>query len=189
MKLVIIFGPHAVGKMTVGQELAKLTNLKLFHNHMTIDLVSNFFDFSNPEAKRLVGLFRKEIFTSVANSDLEGLIFTYMWALDDKRDWDYIESVVSIFEKTNSRVYYVELEADYDVRWERNTTSNRLENKPSKRNIDKSQSLFKEIEEKDRLNSFPNEIKFKNYLKINNTNLSPDKVAKVICDHFSFNIE
>ena len=33
MKLVIIFGPHAVGKMTVGQELAKITDLKLFHNH------------------------------------------------------------------------------------------------------------------------------------------------------------
>ena len=32
MKLVIIFGPHAVGKMTVGQELEKISDLKLFHN-------------------------------------------------------------------------------------------------------------------------------------------------------------
>lgn len=31
---VIIMGPHAVGKMTVGQELAKITGLRLFHNHM-----------------------------------------------------------------------------------------------------------------------------------------------------------
>lgn len=31
--LVIILGPHAVGKMTVGQELAKITDLRLFHNH------------------------------------------------------------------------------------------------------------------------------------------------------------
>lgn len=44
MKLIIIFGPHAVGKMTVGQELAKLTELKLFHNHMTIDIVSDLFE-------------------------------------------------------------------------------------------------------------------------------------------------
>lgn len=42
MKLVVIFGPLAVGKMTVGQELAKRTGLRLFHNHMTIDLVANF---------------------------------------------------------------------------------------------------------------------------------------------------
>lgn len=91
MKLVIIFGPHAVGKMTVGQELAKITNLKLFHNHMTIDLVSNFFDFGSTEGKRLVNLFRMEIFQAVAKSDLEGLIFTFMWALDSQEDWDYIK--------------------------------------------------------------------------------------------------
>lgn len=41
-KLIMITGPQAVGKMTVGQELEKITNLKLFHNHMTIDLVNNF---------------------------------------------------------------------------------------------------------------------------------------------------
>jgi len=32
VKLVIIFGPQAVGKMTVGQELEKITGLKLFHS-------------------------------------------------------------------------------------------------------------------------------------------------------------
>ena len=46
MKFILIFGPQAVGKMTVGQELEKLTDLKTFHNHMTIDLVSSFFDYS-----------------------------------------------------------------------------------------------------------------------------------------------
>lgn len=40
MKFVKMFGPQAVGKMTVGQELAKITDLKLFHNHMTIDLLA-----------------------------------------------------------------------------------------------------------------------------------------------------
>ena len=29
MKFVLITGPQAVGKMTVGQELVKITNLKL----------------------------------------------------------------------------------------------------------------------------------------------------------------
>lgn len=35
-KIVLITGPQAVGKMTVGQELSKITDLKLFHNHMTM---------------------------------------------------------------------------------------------------------------------------------------------------------
>lgn len=61
MKLIIIFGPHAVGKMTVGQELSKITDLKLFHNHMTIDLVSDMFENLPIERNRLINLFRKEI--------------------------------------------------------------------------------------------------------------------------------
>ena len=39
MKLVLIVGAGAVGKMTVGQELMKITNLRLFHNHMMIEPV------------------------------------------------------------------------------------------------------------------------------------------------------
>lgn len=45
MKFVIIFGPQAVGKMTVGKELEKITDLKLFHNHMTIELVTHYFEY------------------------------------------------------------------------------------------------------------------------------------------------
>ncbi len=39
MKFILIFGPRAVGKMTVGHELEKITSLKLFHNHQTIELL------------------------------------------------------------------------------------------------------------------------------------------------------
>ena len=43
MKLVVILGDSAVGKMTVGQELMKQTGLRLFHNHMAIELVLEVF--------------------------------------------------------------------------------------------------------------------------------------------------
>ncbi len=39
MKFVWLIGDSAVGKMTVGQELMKITDLRLFHNHMTIEMV------------------------------------------------------------------------------------------------------------------------------------------------------
>ena len=32
MHFVCVFGPPAVGKMTVGHELVRLTGFKLFHN-------------------------------------------------------------------------------------------------------------------------------------------------------------
>ena len=43
MKFVFIIGDAAVGKMTVGQELMKITDLRLFHNHMTIEPVIEIF--------------------------------------------------------------------------------------------------------------------------------------------------
>lgn len=185
MKFVIIFGPHAVGKMTVGQELSKITGLKLFHNHMTIDLVANFFEFGTPQAKRLVNLFRQEIFEEVSKSDLEGMIFTYMWAFDAQSDWDYIDNVCNLFESRGSEVYFVELEADYDERIERNKTPNRLANKPTKRNIEHSENLFRRLEEKYRLNSLEGEIKRKNYIRINNTHITPEEAAQRIKSAFS----
>ena len=47
MKLVFLIGSGAVGKMTVGQELMKLTGLRLFHNHMTIEPVIALFGYYN----------------------------------------------------------------------------------------------------------------------------------------------
>lgn len=184
MKLVIIFGPHAVGKMTVGQELEKLTGLKLFHNHMTIDIVSDLFKNMPEEKNRLINLFRKEIFQSFSKSEEYGMIFTYMWALDALEDWDYINEVEEIFTSRGAEVYYVELTADYELRLERNKTENRLLNKPTKRDLDHSEHIFKYLEANYRLNSYENEIQKENYLKIDNTNLEPDVVAKMIQDKF-----
>ncbi len=184
MKFVLITGPQAVGKMTVGQELAKITDLKLFHNHMTIELVNYFFDYGTKEGKRLVNLFRQEIFEEVANSNLYGMIFTYLWAFNLQADWDYVNRVKQLFESKGATVYYVELEADLDERIQRNKSSNRLEHKPSKRNVEWSESRLKKSIEDYRLNSLEGEIEFLNYMKINNTNLSAEEVAELVKEKF-----
>ena len=49
MKLVFMIGNAAVGKMTVGQALAKITGLRLFHNHMTIEPVLEIFGQYQPQ--------------------------------------------------------------------------------------------------------------------------------------------
>lgn len=184
MKFVLIFGPQAVGKMTVGHELEKITELKLFHNHMTIDLINPFFDYGTKEGKRLVSLFRKEIFEAVAKSDLYGLIFTYVWAFNLQPDWNYVESVCQIFETKGGTVYFVELEAELSERLERNKSPHRLEHKPAKRNIPWSESELVNSMDQYRLNSFDGEIKNENYMKINNTEMSAEDVAELIKERF-----
>jgi len=184
MKLVIICGPHAVGKMTVGQALAAQTGLKLFHNHMTIDVVSGLFENMPGERSRLTSLFREEIFKAFAPSSEYGMIFTYMWAFDQQEDWDYIQHIEELFRQHGAEVYYVELCADYDLRIERNKTENRLLNKPTKRDVAKSEALFRRLEEKYRLNSLPGEVQKEHYLRIDNTRLSPEEVAGQIRETF-----
>lgn len=185
MKLVILIGPQAVGKMTVGQELAKQTGLKLLHNHMTIDLVSPFFDYGTDEGRRLVQLFRHELFAAVAKSELPGLIFTFVWAFDMEEDRTYIEGVAELFESHGADVYYVELEADIEERLIRNTTENRLTHKPTKRDIVWSEADLKQTATLYRLNSRDGEIDADNYLRINNTHLDAATVAERIKQHFN----
>jgi hypothetical protein len=170
--------------MTVGQELTKITGLKIYHNHMTIDLVFDLFSNMPQERGRLTNLFRKELFEAYSSGQEYGMVFTYMWALDCKEDWDYVNVVEEIFEAKDGTIYYVELTADYEIRIERNKTENRLLNKPTKRDLIHSENIFKTLEEKYRLNSFEGEIKKNNYIKINNTNLPPDVVAHMIRDKF-----
>lgn len=182
MKLVMIIGDAAVGKMTVGQELMKITPLRLFHNHMTIEPVIEIFGyFDGKVTKRL----REVFFEEFAKSDNYGMIFTFMWAFNRSEDWAYHDWVRSIFEPYGTEFYYVELVADLQTRLERNTTENRLRHKASKRDIDASNARILRDDERFRLESLPGEIPFENYMKIDNTHLAPDAVAQMIKERFS----
>ena len=179
MKLVILFGGAAVGKMTVGQELAKITDLRLFHNHMTIEPILDIFGYFNTSA---IQKFREIIFEEFAQSDAYGIIFTCMWALDMQSDWDYIEHIKSIFKDAD--IYFVELNAPQEVRLQRNITENRLKNKPSKRNIDLSNQLLINDDANHRFESYDGEIPFDNYIKMDNANIPAKDAAEIIKDEF-----
>jgi hypothetical protein len=79
MRLVFLYGPPGVGKLTVARELAALTGLKLFHNHLTVDLVSAVFPRGHPSFGPLITRFRREIFAEAARAGVD-LIFTYVYS-------------------------------------------------------------------------------------------------------------
>ena len=183
MKLVFIFGDAAVGKMTVGQELIKITDLRLFHNHMTIEPVLEIFGERNDPA---IDRMRWVVLEEFAKTDLEGLIFTMMWDLDDPADWAYAAKAAKIFEDRGAEVYYVELVADQKVRLERNGSENRLKHKASKRNVKESNEWLVEVDTRRRFVSREGEIPFPHYIKIDNTDLPPEEVARQIKEYFGF---
>lgn len=183
MKLLLLFGDAAVGKMTVGQELCKITDFRLFHNHMSIEPVLEVFGEFNGTVIRK---FRETVFEEFAKTDKYGLIFTFMWAFDCKEDWEYTAKIVDIFKEYNAEVYYVELFAPQEVRLKRNATENRLKNKPSKRDIEFSNRLLIYDDNNHRMVSNDGEIPFENYIKIDNTDLSAEETARIIKDRFGF---
>ena len=186
MKFLIIFGPPAVGKMTVAYSLAELTGMKVFHNHMTIDLVLEFFPFGHPRFHTLVGEFRRRILEEVASSDLPGLIFTYVWALDQPGDKEEIDSYCEIFRRVGADVYFVELEADLDERLARNKSEFRLMKKSSKRDTEKTEKTLLVTEQRYRMNSNEDFFYLEHFIKINNTHLAPEETAEKVVKAFGF---
>ena len=180
MKLLLLFGDMAVGKMTVGQEIAKITKLRLFHNHMMIEPVLEVFnDYCWGTIERL----RDVVFEDFAASNNYGLIFTFMWEFDQQSDWDYVNHVVEIFKKQNADIFFAELDAPQKIRLQRNISENRLKNKASMRDTENSSRVLQS--NTGRYVSYDGEIPFENYIKIDNSNLLPDIVAKIIKERFS----
>ena len=189
MKLLFIFGAHAAGKMTVGQAVSRITPMKLFHNHMTIEPVIELFGaYNGAVTERL----RQVVFEEFAKTDNYGLIFTFIWAFDVPYDTEYVRHLTRLYEDAGAQVDYVELVAPQEVRLVRNRTENRLKEKASKRDVALSEQRFLSAEERYRIVSEPGEICEKlgcapeRYLRIDNTDLSPETVADMIVRHFGY---
>ena len=183
MKLLLICGNSAVGKMTVGQELTKITAFRLMHNHMMIEPVLEVFgDFRSDVIRKL----RSIILEEFGKTDNYGLIFTYMMAFDMPSEYEYLQWVKNTLGVKEEDVSYVELVAPQAIRLERNGSENRLKHKASKRDITASNARLIRDDENHRMESLPGEIDSPRYLRIDNSNLSPEETARIIKDHFRF---
>ena len=181
MKLVFIIGDAAVGKMTVGQELIRITDLRLFHNHMTIEPVIEIF--GRYDGKTIAEM-RDLIFRNFAASECYGMIFTLMMDFDMPSEWEYLAHIREIFEPYDTEFYYVELIAPQEIRLQRNVTENRLKNKPSKRDLEISNQRLINDDKNHRCVSREGEITFDHYLRIENSDKEPDEVARMIKNAF-----
>ena len=183
-KLVVIIGPQAVGKMTVGQELAKITGLKLFHNHMTFDLVTEFFSVGTQQGWDLLCKLRYDVLEAIANSELEGVIFTFNMNFDNRQWVDYMNSLTALFENNGGTAYFVELETDFEERLKRNKSENRLLHKPSKRDVERSEASLRDMAQNMHMNTRDGEQLHINWLKIKNTDISAAEAAVMIKEKF-----
>ena len=185
--LVVIIGPQAVGKMTIGEKLKEKIGYTLMTNHDSIEIAIKIFS-SNKDAKlKLKSKIREDVFNICLENNIS-IIFTFVVDFNTNEDILYLNELKNKFEKTGGHFYLIELEADLQTRLERNKTPHRLECKPSKKNIEWSDKELIDSMNIYRMNSIKDEIKFENYIKINNTNLSPNVVCDIIINKFNFNL-
>jgi len=174
MKLIFIYGPPGIGKFTVAKQLARITGYKLFHNHLTNDLVESIFDRGTKIFSKLVSKYRLELIEAAARENIKGLIFTYVYAKpeDDKQVKMFIKGV----EKHRGKVYFVRLTC------EEKELLRRLKHPQRKkyRKI-KNKKVFGKLMNKYDLCS---DFEHKNNLVIDNTKLSAKTVAKKIKDYY-----
>jgi hypothetical protein len=106
MRLVFLYGPPGVGKLTVARELVALTGFKLFHNHLTVDLVAAVFPRGSPAFGPLVQRFRREMFEAAAQQGVD-LVFTYVYAHPD--DEPGVRELIEPVSASGGSVHFVQL--------------------------------------------------------------------------------
>jgi hypothetical protein len=191
MHFVCVFGPPAVGKMTVGRALCDLTGFKLFHNHMSVEPILEIFEFGTPAYRRLVGEIRRRVVEEAVAEGLPGLVFTYVWALEQEGDAQVVSGLVDIVERAGGTVHFVELTAPLDVRRARNVTELRREHKRTHRDAELSDRILHDLE-RYVLNVPDGQVPApaasvldgRDHVRIDNTHLSPADVADQVVKAF-----
>ena len=107
---VFLYGPPAVGKLTVAKALAARRDFRVLHNHVTLDAVAEVLPFGSEAFWAVVGRFRRDLVESAADARID-LVYTYVFAPGDE---SHVESVVESFESVGGSVAFFQLVAPVD---------------------------------------------------------------------------
>lgn len=67
---MVLFGPPAVGKMTVGRAVCERTDFRLFLNHHTIEPLAEIFGMDSRPFRTLTGEFRRRVVEEAAAANV-----------------------------------------------------------------------------------------------------------------------
>ena len=178
--VIFIYGPMAVGKLTVAKILSKKLGFKMAHNHHINDFVDEIFDRGSYASDALKEYLRYHLLENAVKTKID-LITTHAYSHNfvsktGLSDPKYVKILEKKLTKLGAKFYPVHLKAD---------------GKELLRRIDRnSRKKFKKLTNRKIMRRFllskdwqtsPN---LKNNLVIDNTNLSPDKVSNLIVKHF-----
>jgi hypothetical protein len=185
-ELLLIIGPPAVGKMTVGRAVCARTDFRLFHNHHTIEPLLDIFGFGTPPFIALNGEFRRRVIEEAAAAGTP-LIFTFVWNVEDRDDAAEVRRLIAPYAEAGLPVSFVELYADLPTRLERNVGAERISEKKSKRDLAWSDAHVRELDAAYVMNTRPglptpadDVLAGFAHLRLDNSRLTPEQAAAEI---------
>ncbi len=106
-QLVFLYGPPAVGKLTVANELAARRGFRVLHNHVTIDAVTEVLPFGTEAFWETVGRIRRELVSAAAREGVD-LVYTFVFAPGDE---PHVDAIAGAYEDRGGSVTFVRLVA------------------------------------------------------------------------------
>jgi shikimate kinase len=176
MKLLLIHGPPASGKLTIAEKISEITGIPLFHNHQSRDIVKDIYGEKLKEHYDLVEQIRFDVLEYCAKHDTD-LIFTVVYESED--DEEIFKKNVEQVEKHGGQVLYVALTASAE------DLINRVEN-DSRKQFKKltSRAIMEELV-KD-MSVF--DIPFVDSFTVNTSENSAEEAARLIIENFNLEV-
>ena len=169
MHLIFIYGPPAAGKLTIAEELRKLTGYKLLENNAINKAVIDVFPIGTRPFDRIVGALRLSIYREAAQHNMD-LITTFVYASD--MDDGYVKSVIDEVTASGGAVKFVRVTCPTDKLLSRVENKSRMQ-----RGKLMDPDMLKELLSKSDLES---RIPFVESLDIDSSKYSPEEAAKLI---------
>lgn len=119
----MLYGPPAVGKLTVAKELAGLTGLRLVDNHTTSDPSSALFDFGTAEFFDLTERIRVVFFEAAADAGIS-VVSTLVYA--DPEDQALVSKMSAAAVSAGATFATVQLSAPMEVLEQRVASASRI---------------------------------------------------------------
>jgi len=108
--LIFLYGPPAVGKLTVARAIAQRRDFRVLHNHITFDPVAEVLPIGTPTFWATLDNVRLELVTAAAREGID-LVYTFVFAPGDE---PHVEDVASAYESVGGSVIFVRLLAPPD---------------------------------------------------------------------------
>ncbi len=178
MKIIAIYGPPGVGKLTVAKELQKLTGYKLMHNHLTADLVGSVFDHGTPMYRKMVVKYLTELLKAAAKAKVKGVIFTFMYR-NEARTNSTIKNATKALANLGAQTHFVQLYCTEGTLYKRVVDAQR---RKFEKIIDVA--VLKRAYSK---NGFFEQLPFAKSMSIDNTNMPANKTAMLIASELGLN--